>query len=56
MVLAKGDFGTWFSLAHGIGDFSNIKGDKGKWKIHALMFGDLFLRPSRGHPRVFVWS
>ena len=32
MVLAKGDFGTWFSLAHGIGDFSNIKGGKGKWK------------------------
>ena len=32
MVLTKGDFGTWFSLAHGIGDFSNIKGGKGNGK------------------------
>ena len=28
MVLAKGDYGTWFSLPHGIGDFSSIKGGK----------------------------
>ena len=54
MVLAKGDFGTWFSLTHGIGDFSNIEGGKGKWKRHACIFRELFLRPCQ--PRVFVWG
>ena len=38
MVLAKGDNGTWFSLAHGIGDFSSIKGGKGEWKRYGYGF------------------
>ena len=38
MVLAKGEFGTWFSLAHGIGDISSYKRGKGKWKMHAYVY------------------
>ena len=38
MVLEKGDNGTLFSLDHGIGKFSSIKGGKGEWKRHAYEY------------------